>query len=68
MFFKKTRAPDSPATRSAEKPNRDRREDGEADVIDVPQAEPQADGDSGPKPAEQPAQPVDHRANGWKGR
>ena len=64
MFFKKTRAPQSPAARSAEQPSRDRREDGEADVIDVPQA----DGDSGPKPAEKPAKPVDNRANGWRGR
>ena len=54
MFFGKPRAPDSPATRQAERPLRDRREDGEADVVDVPQA----DGDSGVKPAEKPAKPV----------
>jgi len=64
MFFGKTRAPDSSATRSADNPSRDRREDGEADVVDVPQA----DGDSRVKPAEKPAKRVDNRANGWKGR
>ena len=64
MFFGKSRAPGSPASRQAEGPNRDRRENGEADVVDVPQA----DGDSGVKPAEKPAKPMDNRANGWKGR
>ena len=64
MSFEKPSAPDLPAARQAEKPNRDRRENGEADVVDVPQA----DGDSRVKPAEKPAKPVDNRANGWKGR
>ena len=65
MFFRKSHASESPATRQAKQPNRDRRENGEADVVDVPQA----DGDSSRvKPAEKPAKPVDNRANGWKGR
>ena len=52
------------------KPTRVGREDGEADVVDVPQE----DGDNAVKPAEavrpvqKPAKPVDNRANGWKGR
>ena len=63
-------SPDSRATRPAEKPARVAREDGEANVVDVPQA----DGDSAVKPAdaiqpaEKPPKAVDNRANGWRGR
>ena len=70
MVYKRPAAPDSPATRSTEQPSGDRREDGEADVLDVPQA----DGDSGEnpdeveRPVEVPAKLRDNRANGWRGR
>ena len=70
MVYQRPAAPDSPATRSAEQPTGDRREDGEADVLDVPQA----DGDSGEnpdevaRPAEKPAKVLDNRASGWRGR
>ena len=48
MVNKKPSAPDPRAIRPVEHPRGDRREDGEADVIDVPQA----DGDSGDNPDE----------------
>ena len=70
MFFFRLFTPDSPATGSAGQPTRDRREDGEADVVDVPQA----DGNSAVDPApvvrtiERPAKPVDNRARSWRGR
>ena len=63
MTLVKPVTPDSRATKPG-------REDGETDVVDVPQA----DGDSAAKPAdvvrpaEKPARPIDNRANGWKGR
>jgi len=63
MTFTKPVTPDSRATRPG-------REEGETDVVDVPQA----DGDRAVKPAdavqpaETPAKPVDNRANGWRGR
>ena len=70
MTLVKPVTPDSRATRLAEQPTKPGRQDGEADVVDVPQA----DGDSAVKPAEavqpaeKPARPVDNRANGWRGR
>ena len=64
MTLVKPVTPDSRATRLAEQPTKVGREDGEADVVDVPQA----DGDSAVKPAEKPARPVDNRATGWRGR
>ena len=56
MTLVKPVTPDSRATRLAEQPTKVGREDGEADVVDVPQA----DGDSAVKPAEavQPAAPT----------
>jgi len=63
MIFAKTGTPNAKATKPG-------REDGEADVVDVPQA----DGDSAVKPGdavqpvEKPARPLDNRANGWRGR
>ena len=48
MVYKSPSAPDPRSTRPVEHPRGNRREDGEADVIDVPQA----DGDSGDKPEE----------------
>ena len=56
-------------TKPVETANRIAREDGEANVIDVPQA----DGNSAVKPdavqpAPKPAKTLDNRANGWKGR
>jgi len=64
MSFKKPYAPDSASTRQAERPLGDRREDGEADVVDVPQA----DGDSGEGSVEKPVKPVDDRAGKQKRR
>ena len=61
---------DSPATGSGGQSRRDRREDGEADVVDVPQADGDSAVDPAPvvRPSGKPAKPVDDRANGWRGR
>ena len=64
MSIEKPYPPESPSTRQREQPDGDRREDGEADVLDVPQA----DGDSGDGPVETPVNPLDDRAGKRKGR
>lgn len=50
-FFKST-TPNTHATKTAEKSNRVGREDGQTNIVDVPQA----DGNSSVKPAETPAE------------
>jgi hypothetical protein len=70
MIFAKQSTTNAQSAKPAEKPTRVGREDGEANVVDVPQA----DGDSAVKPADavqpaaKPVKTVDNRANGWRGR
>ena len=70
MIFATPSTSNAHAATPDQKPTRVGREDGEANVVDVPQA----DGDSAvtpadaTRPAEKPAKPVDNRANGWRGR